>query len=253
MIVIGERCRDIFVYGDCRRICPEAPVPVFNPLSTVSNEGMAGNVVSNLTALGIKSIFICNKEDIIKTRYVDEKTNQMLLRVDENDRASAISDKQLHQIYDYSQKHESVIISDYDKGFLSEIDIREITSMFKYSFLDTKKMLGVWMANCTFIKLNSTEFEANRDIIEFLDLSDYVDDTVDDKLIVTMGQEGCRYKGKVYPVTEKIQTMDVSGAGDTFHSAFVVEYLKNKNVEEAIAFAQACTNEVIKKKGVATI
>ena len=32
VLVIGDSCTDKFVYGECNRICPEAPVPVFNPI-----------------------------------------------------------------------------------------------------------------------------------------------------------------------------------------------------------------------------
>ena len=47
--------------------------------------------------------------------------------------------------------------------------------------------------------------------------------------------------------------MKVSGAGDTFHSDFTVEYMKSKDIKKAITFAQECTNQVIMKKGVATV
>jgi bifunctional ADP-heptose synthase (sugar kinase/adenylyltransferase) len=30
ILVIGETCRDVFVYCDSNRLCPEAPVPVLN-------------------------------------------------------------------------------------------------------------------------------------------------------------------------------------------------------------------------------
>ena len=49
--VIGELCNDVFVYGDTKRLSPEAPVPVLNPKYTEVNNGMAGNVVENLRAL----------------------------------------------------------------------------------------------------------------------------------------------------------------------------------------------------------
>ena len=43
ILVVGDNCKDVFIYGDCNRICPEAPVPVFNPspLDEVENDGMA--------------------------------------------------------------------------------------------------------------------------------------------------------------------------------------------------------------------
>ena len=65
-LVIGDSCIDKFIYGSCERICPEAPVPVFNPLSSTENMGMAGNVKNNLEALGIECDIITNKEKILR-------------------------------------------------------------------------------------------------------------------------------------------------------------------------------------------
>ena len=61
VLVIGDNCIDEFVYGACKRICPEAPVPVFNPIKTVQNRGMAGNVVANLEN-HIEVDFVTNPE-----------------------------------------------------------------------------------------------------------------------------------------------------------------------------------------------
>ena len=62
VLVIGDSCTDVFVYGNIERICPEAPVPVFNPIHKVQNGGMARNVKSNLEALGLElmSMIIVN-------------------------------------------------------------------------------------------------------------------------------------------------------------------------------------------------
>ena len=64
ILVIGESCKDIFVYGKCERLCPEAPAPVLNPLFTTENGGMAMNVVKNAmcipTMIGMKLL----KQDI---------------------------------------------------------------------------------------------------------------------------------------------------------------------------------------------
>ena len=85
LLVIGDTCTDVFVYGSCDRICPEAPVPVFQPENKVTNLGMSGNVVSNVMALDCDCDLIVSCGNIIKTRYIDEKTNQMIIRLDEND------------------------------------------------------------------------------------------------------------------------------------------------------------------------
>jgi len=31
ILVIGDSCKDVFIYGKANRLCPEAPVPVFIP------------------------------------------------------------------------------------------------------------------------------------------------------------------------------------------------------------------------------
>lgn len=53
ILVIGDSCKDVFRYGICERLCPEAPVPVFKPQSIRVNGGMCLNVVENIKSLGV--------------------------------------------------------------------------------------------------------------------------------------------------------------------------------------------------------
>jgi bifunctional ADP-heptose synthase (sugar kinase/adenylyltransferase) len=95
---------------------------VFNPTNRTLNKGMAGNVVENLQALGIQTYFVCNPEPTpIKTRYVDDRSGQILLRVDDNDKVERIDKNILNQLINNIYKEtkiDAIIISDYDKGFL---------------------------------------------------------------------------------------------------------------------------------------
>ena len=241
ILVIGDSCTDVFVYGEIGRISPEAPVPVFNPLNRVENGGMAKNVFYNLKALGADVDIITNSNDIKKIRYVEAKSNQMVLRVDEHDFCNKVDDTDLIQLH----KYEAIVISDYCKGFLNEDDIEFICNNYKNIFIDTKKVLGDWIKNAKFIKINSLEYKKNHDIIP-----NYPQ--LEDKLIVTLGKNGCKYKDKLFS-TEEVPVKDVSGAGDTFLAALVVEYLKTNDIERAINFAQDCTTKVVQKHGVATI
>ena len=83
-LVIGDVGYDIFQYGVCERLSPEAPVPIFNPTVVKKTLGMAGNVANNIKALGVECE-ILGRDRPKKIRYVDEVSNQILLRVDKND------------------------------------------------------------------------------------------------------------------------------------------------------------------------
>ena len=60
ILVVGESCCDIFNYGECNRLCPEAPVPIFNSIQTVENGGMALNVKNNIVALNVDTDLYTN-------------------------------------------------------------------------------------------------------------------------------------------------------------------------------------------------
>ena len=51
ILVIGDKCTDVFVYGSVDRICPEAPVPVMVSHREESNPRMAGNVYENVKSI----------------------------------------------------------------------------------------------------------------------------------------------------------------------------------------------------------
>jgi len=248
VLVIGDSCEDIFIYGDITRLSPEAPVPVLQPTRETKHGGMALNVYNNFLSLGAKVDIITNeKSQIRKVRYVDIRTNQMVLRVDENDECKEIDEVTRMHVYNnqYQDKtYDAIIISDYCKGFLTELDIELLCKSNKNVFVDTKKQLGSWIQNATFIKINSAEYKKNY---EYFKTNDFVD-----KLIVTLGGEGCLYNGKKYPVKE-VPVKDVSGAGDTFLAGLVCGYLDSDNIYTAIDFAQKCTTIVVQKHGVSTV
>ena len=88
VLVIGETCVDKFVYCDAKRLSPEAPVPVLTPIKTIKNPGMAGNTIENVRAIALEGCemnYMTQKAPITKTRYVEEKSNHMFLRVDEGE------------------------------------------------------------------------------------------------------------------------------------------------------------------------
>lgn len=56
ILVVGDLMLDRFIWGDVRRISPEAPVPVVRVTRESVHPGGAGNVVANLAALGARPV-----------------------------------------------------------------------------------------------------------------------------------------------------------------------------------------------------
>ena len=241
ILIIGESCVDKFVYGSCTRLSPEAPVPVFKTIRYTTSPGMAGNVQSNVLSLGANADLVTNSnwKQVIKSRYVEQRTNHMFIRVDENDQAERISLDSLPDLSSFA----AIIISDYCKGFLHEDDIAAIASNHGLVFLDTKKKLGDWCHDIAFVKINGHEYAKTKDTIP---------ESLHRRLIVTLGNLGCRYHDKIFAVDD-VEVKDVSGAGDTFMASMVVEYLRSENIHEAVQFANACATQVVQKRGVSTI
>jgi len=244
ILVFGESCKDVFHYGDCSRLCPDAPVPVFRLINTVETWGMAKNVERNLVSLGAKVDLITNqnKDTITKTRYMDNRTNHMFLRVDENDNSYGnLSLKQLEEI-DFKH-YDAVVVSDYNKGFMSEEVLKVISQMHCTTFIDTKRLLSDWAEGFSFIKLNHKEYENNRENFT---------DTLKKKVILTKGQYGSEFQNNIYSVPT-VEVKDTSGAGDTFVSGLCYEYVRTKDIVDAIKFANQCATKVVQKRGVSVV
>jgi bifunctional ADP-heptose synthase (sugar kinase/adenylyltransferase) len=242
--VIGELCRDVFKYGNVTRLCPEAPVPVLTDVYKELNWGMAGNVQENLLAHNPElNINLIHQKNLIKkTRYIDDKTNHMFLRVDEgeNEVDTLILTPETVQTITES---DLVIVSDYNKGFLTEKTLVKIGKLSKLSIIDTKKTISKDLIDSfTFIKLNEHEYQRNK----------HISDKNKDKFIITLGMNGAKHNDIIFPSPSPKQTIDVSGAGDTFTAFFSLKYYETKNISESITFANQMASIVVSKRGVAT-
>ena len=219
ILVIGDGCKDVHVYGRCERLAPDAPVPVFIPNYEKRNLGMAGNVYQNVVSMGSPAILKTNSLVIEKKRYVHEETNHMFLRIDSGEsNIQRIEDLTI----DFISGFDLIIISDYNKGFLLEEDIQFICENHPLVFIDTKKIIGDYCKDCTYIKINKNEYAAS---MKFIKKSSWAKD----KVIVTLGSDGCKLGNKTYQV-EKVEIKDLCGAGDTFMAGLCVNYLKSKNI-----------------------
>lgn len=149
LIVLGDLMLDEFIWGEVRRISPEAPVPVVEVNRESWHAGGAGNVAANLLALGAQAIpigvigddrageklrqifaatgaetnfLICDKSrpTTVKTRIVAH--HQQMIRADRESKVpitEAIENQMMTAFTTALKNADAVVVSDYDKGLLT--------------------------------------------------------------------------------------------------------------------------------------
>lgn len=230
ILLIGDSCIDEYLFGTVDRISPEAPVPVLHLTRKDERPGMAANVRENLLALGCDVDFVTNQEKIIKKRFIDSKSGYHLLRVDDESVVAPWTEI----VSNTYNSYDAVVISDYNKGFLTYQSIVSIRKNYAGPvFIDTKKQDLSKFYGC-FVKINELEYHQRTSDV--------------DQLIVTLGAAGAKYKDTIYsPPT--VEVFDVCGAGDTFLSALTFEYLRSNSVDLAIKFANSAAAITVTHSG----
>jgi rfaE bifunctional protein kinase chain/domain len=148
VLVIGDLMLDHYLWGNIRRISPEAPVPVVEVQSETHRPGGAANVIHNLNAIGAKVFAIgvvgddsnghtltsllesanidatgivadTGRPTTIKTRVIAR--SQHILRADREDRRTVSGEirEQLENRIRESEKVDVIFVSDYAKGLVS--------------------------------------------------------------------------------------------------------------------------------------
>ncbi|HEX4950078.1 MAG TPA: D-glycero-beta-D-manno-heptose-7-phosphate kinase [Blastocatellia bacterium] len=191
LLVLGDLMLDEFIWGEVRRISPEAPVPVVEVKRESLHAGGAGNAVSNLLALGARAIPVGIIGDdrageqlrerfaeagaetglliVDKTRPTTMKTrivahHQQMIRADRESRApipEAIEDQLIATFTAALQDVDAVIVSDYDKGTLTPRVLQTVlaAAAHKTVCLDPKLKNFAAYRPVTVIKPNQMEAE----------------------------------------------------------------------------------------------
>ena len=217
ILVIGDVCIDEYRYGEIRRVNPEATAPLLNFEKSEEKMGMAFNVAQNLKAFGAEVTLSVSEEISRKIRYIDRRTGEHLLRVDHDVQAKP---------YKTGSKYffDAIVISDYDKGFITDEVIWKFRQKFRGPiYMDTKKKNLADFPGI-YIKINQ------RELYESTSIPD------PEHLIVTYGSNGCGYKDSLYPA-KVIEVVDVCGAGDVFLAAMVYKHIQTGDMGEALPFA----------------
>lgn len=290
VLVVGDVMLDRYWMGVVDRISPEAPVPVVSVESTEERCGGAGNVASNVVALGAECSLVSvvgddqagdtiktilkragidsqllsdqNTSTTVKLRIISQ--NQQLLRADFDNKPSyEILKSCLENCKGLLNKSDVVIISDYGKGGLLHI-----SEFIEYAvgsdipvIVDPKGSDFSPYRNATMITPNRREFEmvVGECLTEeelYQKAMSLISDINIDRLLITESDKGMRLLKKdgsciKSPATAR-EVYDVSGAGDTVIAVMAVAHAVNMNEADALRLSNAAAGVVIAKLGTAT-
>jgi len=231
VLLIGESCKDIYHYGVCDRLCAEAPVPVFDYRAEEVRPGMAANVRENLLAYGLDVDFVTNDPNqLIKRRFVDTKSNQLLLREDLGHQVDSV------EIPD-CKNYDAVVISDYCKGILDLENISVLCEKFNGPVFVDSKNPDLKYFNNSIIKINNDEENKMKSIPDNCEL------------VVTMGKLGAKWRDNVYH-SPQVDVFDVTGAGDVFLATLCYFYLHTRDLNAAIPKAVYLASKSVQHMGV---
>jgi bifunctional ADP-heptose synthase (sugar kinase/adenylyltransferase) len=251
VLVIGDTMIDHYVFGEVKRLNPEAKhTVILNHLDEKRMLGGAANVAANLASvgdcrvdyLGVISDEILDKfhelkistTDLFRQPIIEKKRficgTSYLLRVDEGERYYIDQQDIGKFLLDKSEKirWDLILISDYHKGTVSKTLTDAACSIAKkqncHVMMDTKGDDNFW--NVTFpevLILKSNQFEP-------LGVVPSGDGIL--AVYTTLGDEGCRVATgirNVYTVSvsKKTEVKDVVGAGDSFLVGMACSYLIN--------------------------
>jgi D-beta-D-heptose 7-phosphate kinase/D-beta-D-heptose 1-phosphate adenosyltransferase len=297
ILVIGDLMLDRFVWGSVSRISPEAPVPVVEVRKETTCLGGAANVAANIRALGGIPIPVGiigddfegrrlrhefrilgspvaglvadrSRATSVKTRIIAH--HQQVCRTDREDRtptSPALHRRVVSRFRKMLQSCAAVVVSDYAKGLISPLLLKEILPMARASgkivCVDPKlKDLGLYRP-ATVITPNTLEAErasgvtisnrrdllrAGKKILRSLRV---------DYLLITRGEEGMALfqgaSGVTHIPTVAREVFDVTGAGDTVISTLTLGLVAGLPILQAAVLANIAAGIVVGKLGTATV
>jgi len=291
ILIAGDLMLDRYLYGQTRRISPEAPVPVVHVGSEELRLGGAGNVALNIATLGAQvdllslvgddaaasTLADLLKDANIKAELLSQpgcatvsklriiSRNQQLIRLDYEDGFTAsASDCLLPEFEKRVAQADVVILSDYGKGCLSNIGalIAMARTAGKPVLVDPKGLDFKPYSGATLITPNLSEFEAVvgpcTSLQQLVERGQTLMTELDiDALLITRGEHGMTLlqaeQEALHLPTQAQEVYDVTGAGDTVISMFAAVLATGQTRATATALSNLAAGVVVGKLGTATV
>ncbi len=294
ILVLGDFMIDEYRSGRAVRLSPEAPVPLILEHGIRRLPGGAGNVVKNLAALKVRSLAIGLKgkdeggvllEELLSgaqvlslvedsSRPTTRKTrilagNQQICRLDQEDPSPVgvpTEDLLIAEIDRLAAEASAVIISDYDKGVVTERVIGAVISAAarKGAFVSVDPQVSRFGTYKRVGVLTPNHHEAGRFIGRRLETDHEVEQGGQEimhrlepqMLLITRGEKGMSLfdqKGCRHFPTRAREVFDVTGAGDTVITVFTAVIAAGGTPEEAVFLSNQAAGMVVAKLGAATV
>ncbi len=292
--VLGDLMLDDYLIGNVDRISPEAPVPVVHVKKEKFVLGGAGNVVNNLANLGSESYCFgvlgedidgnrlgkameesgANIEGIVKSferpTIVKRRVlagNHQLLRIDWEDTSDItkeLEDKILENIEEKIDELDGIILSDYDKGVLTERVSKEVIRLArehnKIVLVDPKPsnvMNYVGASSMTPNRKEAILCLGDSKIKDIEEIGKKIREKISlENLLLTRSEEGVSLiegdKTTNIPTFAK-EVYDVTGAGDTVIAVYTLSKAAGATWEEAAKIANLAAGVVVGKVGTSTV
>ncbi|MEH3114222.1 PfkB family carbohydrate kinase [Pedobacter terrae] len=294
ILVIGDLILDRYIQGECTRVAPEASVPVIDINAKKNCPGGAANVAANLKALGAE-VMLCSvtgadgyghilngllkKQDISTDLIINEperstlcKTrvsspSQLIVRYDEGSStpvSKVITKKLVEHISTVFEHVDAVLISDYEKGVVTDelilelkllknrskkifaVDARNFARCARLEPTLIKPNFTEALALCQFKSVNLNRLEQAKNWGECL----YKHSNAKN-ILLSMDEDGvCGFeKGRFsfHQHVPKVTNPKVSGAGDTFLATALMALLSGTDLFTATALAVSAASVVIKE------
>lgn len=291
VLVVGDLMLDRYWHGPTGRISPEAPVPVVKVEQIEERPGGAANVALNVAALGGKASLLgltgddeaadalekqlkAVKVDCDFSRLKEQPTitklrilsrHQQLIRLDFEEPFHNIdSSELLGKIEKHCQGHQVMILSDYNKGALSQVQAMialankaNIKVLVDPKGSDFSKYRGA-----SLLTPNFGEFEAVvgpcKDEAEIIAKGlKLIEELELEALLVTRSEHGMTLirpnSNELHLPTLAQEVYDVTGAGDTVISVLASALASGSALEDACALANAAAGVVVGKLGTSTV
>ncbi|ECK1948213.1 D-glycero-beta-D-manno-heptose-7-phosphate kinase [Campylobacter lari] len=281
ILVVGDFMVDHYIWCDCTRISPEAPVMVMKSQKEDKRLGGAGNVYANLKSLGAEVFALGLVGDDESGRFLKENLNakllvekdrktplksrvlshsQQVLRLDdENDFDTKLEDEIIKEYKKIAKDYDAIILSDYAKGVLTS---KVTKALIEYAntlnlpiLIDPKGSDFSKYQNATLLTPNKKEATLALGVEKIDNLEKALKKLKDDLnltySIITLSEEGIAlFDEKLHIIPAKaLEVYDVTGAGDSVIAMLAYALALKVDIAKACELANDAAAVVVAKVG----